>query len=685
MHVLGRDEWPQTGSIQTQHAGLFLLVADLIALDLPGLIETADRTFAAWHGHEHAGPREGTHPARQRTVFTSRERILAGDWTMHRTPSLPPGIRDEPTCSPRPIDYDLPALFVMSGATRSPAPRISASLAQSKPALAVSNGGWTIDRAQNDAVMDACLILRSESRAFHTPSARSCYKPQIRIIQAGGNNMLTHLASGSIQIQRVLRSTAVAASATAAFLLIPCAANAALTFKLSSVTVEGSPIEVAAGEFNEDGHLDLATANLFSEKFKGLSVLIGKGNGTFEPTSYESGLGFTESVVTGDFTGKGHTDALILSHGFGPPGEISVYPGNGKGGFGARTSMSTTEELSDATAGDFNEDGKLDIVATDFANNTIKFYPGKGTGAFGTPKSYAISSATSGALHVASGDLNSNGELDVVATNKTKGTVSALLGNGEGGFGTPAVYSVGKEPTFVAVGDLNGDGKPDIVVANEGSNTVSVLLGKGNGEFEKPVEYAAEGKKPEGVAIGDFNADGKMDIAVANSESNTVSVLQGKGNGTFEAAKTYKAGEVPTGVVAADLNGDGNTDIAVADNTGKAVGILLNTSLPTIEATPTSLSFPETKVGEDSAAKTVTIKNGGSALLKIKGMPIAGAEADEFVKSSDTCTGSVLKVGATCTVSIRFEPKVKGTAEVTLGSESNATTQISVKMSGKGT
>src|ERR1017187_2707393 len=79
---------------------------------LPRLIETADQTFAAWHGHQHAGPREGTHPARQRVVFTSRERVLAGDWTMERTPSLPPELREEPgVCSPGSLVYDLPSLF----------------------------------------------------------------------------------------------------------------------------------------------------------------------------------------------------------------------------------------------------------------------------------------------------------------------------------------------------------------------------------------------------------------------------------------------------------------------------------------------------------------------------------------------------------------------------------------------
>jgi hypothetical protein len=81
---------------------------------LARLIQTADETFTAWHGAQHATAREGTHPARQRTVFTSRQRILAGDWTMQRTPSLPPETReaaDGRACLPRPVQYDVPALF----------------------------------------------------------------------------------------------------------------------------------------------------------------------------------------------------------------------------------------------------------------------------------------------------------------------------------------------------------------------------------------------------------------------------------------------------------------------------------------------------------------------------------------------------------------------------------------------
>ena len=79
---------------------------------LSRLIELADETFSAWYGCEHAGPRESTHPARERVVFSSRERVLAGDWMVRRTPSLPPALREHPSVRrPRFIEYDLPSLL----------------------------------------------------------------------------------------------------------------------------------------------------------------------------------------------------------------------------------------------------------------------------------------------------------------------------------------------------------------------------------------------------------------------------------------------------------------------------------------------------------------------------------------------------------------------------------------------
>jgi Replication-relaxation len=100
------------------------------------LIQTADRVLSAWHGREDAGPREGIYPARERILFTSRERLLSGDWTVQRAPKLPPALRDDPhVCSPRSLIYDLPALLSSSRLHPSAAPRTCADGAVASRAL----------------------------------------------------------------------------------------------------------------------------------------------------------------------------------------------------------------------------------------------------------------------------------------------------------------------------------------------------------------------------------------------------------------------------------------------------------------------------------------------------------------------------------------------------------------------
>ena len=133
-------------------------------------------------------------------------------------------------------------------------------------------------------------------------------------------------------------------------------------------------------------------------------------------------------------------------------------------------------------------------------------------------------------------------------------------------FETAHSYAVGILPESVAVGDFNGDGKLDLAVANQGSGTVSILLGNGDGTFQTAKSYAV-GSNPDSVAVGDFTGDGTLDLAVTNAGSNTVSVLLGKGDGTFLAATSYATGSVPVSVAVGDFTGDGKLDLAVADDT----------------------------------------------------------------------------------------------------------------------
>ena len=161
---------------------------------------------------------------------------------------------------------------------------------------------------------------------------------------------------------------------------------------------------------------------------------------------------------------------------------------------------------------------------------------------------------------VATGDFNGDGKLDLVVANNVS-TVSVFLGNGDGTFQPAVNYAAGSSPKAVAVGDFNGDGKLDLAVANAFSNNVSILFGNGDGTFQPAVNYSVP-CCPSSVALGDFNGDGKLDLVVT---TNSASVLLGNGDGTFQPALNYAAGSSPATVAVGDFNGDGKLDLAVTD------------------------------------------------------------------------------------------------------------------------
>jgi hypothetical protein len=217
-------------------------------------------------------------------------------------------------------------------------------------------------------------------------------------------------------------------------------------------------------------------------------------------------------------------------------------------------------------------------VATAF--NGVSVLWGIGNGAFNLPVRYfpVSNPALDLVASVAVGDFNGDGKLDLVTANSLDYTVSVLLGNGGGTFGSSVSYPVGIEPQSVAIGDFNGDGKPDIVAANIGSNTVSVLLGNGDGTFGPKTDYPV-GMELASVAVGDFTGDGKVDLVTANATDNTVSVLPGNGDGTFAPKVDFPVGIEPVSVVVGDFNGDGKVDLAVANSYIETVSVLLNTTV----------------------------------------------------------------------------------------------------------
>ena len=322
--------------------------------------------------------------------------------------------------------------------------------------------------------------------------------------------------------------------------------------------------------------------------------------------------GDPDAVAVGDFNSDGKPDLAVANS---TSGTVTILLNNGDGTFTqASGSPIAVGAGPDAVAvGDFNTDGALDLAVANGKAGTVTVLLGKGNGTFTAASGSPITVGTApDALAVA--DFNANGNPDLAVANRGSNTVTVLLGNGDGTFtaATGSPVSVGTAPSSVSVGDFNADGDLDLAVANSGNNTVSVLLGKGDGTFTaasgSPITV---GTGPSAVATADLNADGKLDLAVANSGDDTLSVLLGKGDGTFApaAGSPITVGAGPSAVAMADFNADNKLDLAVANSVDNTVTVLLGKG----DGTFTPTAAPAT-TGGGPASLAVADFNGDGRL-----------------------------------------------------------------------
>ena len=402
------------------------------------------------------------------------------------------------------------------------------------------------------------------------------------------------------------------------FLVIGTLAATAVGFKTPvNYGVGTFPDSIVAGDFNRDGKLDLAVANYSDIK---VSVLLGNGDGTFQARmDYAVDYGGS-SVAVGDFNHDGKLDLVVTTSSDAYGSAVGVLLGNGDGTFQPYLDYPTAYGPYSVAVADFNGDGNADLATANYASGgfSVSVLMGNGDGTFQPHMDYGLG----GSRSIVASDFNGDGKPDLVAADTFSSTVSVYLGNGDGTFQPPVAYGAASQPDTVAVGDFNRDGRPDLATANEGA-TFSVLLGNGDGSFQAPVTYPTV--YGQSLAVADFNGDMRDDLAIAHFQYPwTVGVLLGNGDGTFQGELQYATGAYPNAVAVVDLNTDGAVDLMTADgyffaqaNDGDVISILLNTGGTSIKTTssanPSRLRQPVTF----TATVRASLRGAGSPTGKV--------------------------------------------------------------------
>lgn len=372
---------------------------------------------------------------------------------------------------------------------------------------------------------------------------------------------------------------------------------------------QGSLRSIAVGDLNGDGRIDVvAASDCLNNQDCGsgsMVILLGSGDGTFAADAYyplEGFLSQANTITLGDFNGDGYPDIVVglvctnvPNNGCSGPGAVSVYLGNGDGTFSGPTAYQTVGNSALYPAiGDFNNDGKLDIIAgssnsplSGNARSSLTILLGNGDGTFvqqfynGQP---ALTLPFAGLSALAAVDLNSDQKLDLAITNGSSG-VQVMGGNGDSTFQDPVTYysTLGNGLTNgapITVTDLNGDGKPDLILSGSlaGFNGAQIFLNDGTGNLIPGGTYTAGGWLYAPIDVTDFNGDGKADLVLVSGcaedemtggqlcPDGTLTLLLGNGDGTLRSTR-YLTGANSYGrsfaVAAADFNGDGFQDLAL--------------------------------------------------------------------------------------------------------------------------
>jgi hypothetical protein len=368
------------------------------------------------------------------------------------------------------------------------------------------------------------------------------------------------------------RSFAVATLLAAWLIAFSPEAQAQFETRAAFPITNEAPYSVVVGDFNRDGILDLAELNFLPTG--SVEILLGNGDGTFRPGDTYAVAGAPFYAASASLRRDGILDLVIAGGGVD---DVYVLLGNGDGTFQAPAPYATTAGPKMLALGDFTGGGSIDIVVLEGTStegiicDCIEVLPGNGDGTFGAPISTTPVPYNVTGFAIAAGDFNDDGKLDVAVSGGyfSAYQVDILLGNGDDTFTADGYYPVVADPDPIAVGYFTSDKtRLDLAVAGSVGSSVSVLLGNGDGTFQQSVYYPTW--FPTWVIAQDLDGDGNIDLATSNAGlpgftkeyPPGVTVLKGNGDGTFEPGVFYRSGNKSgvNYVAAGDFNGDHRPD-----------------------------------------------------------------------------------------------------------------------------
>ncbi len=319
------------------------------------------------------------------------------------------------------------------------------------------------------------------------------------------------------------------------------------------------PTGVAAGDFNRDGLLDILAGQATTSRviaFMGEKQITGQ---TFYSPDFLAANTDARGLTTGDFNRDGRPDLAVPNAG---NDSVSYFRGNGDGTFSTSLTVSTLPSTRPRwlSAGDFDNDGRLDLVASADGTNELVFLQGDGSGNFGLPLPSPMSGTTPYINRAA--DFDFDGNLDIVVLSGT--LVEVYRGDGFGGFTFHTDLSLGGAGSGLIVADFNRDGLIDIAGAQTADDAVMVFYGIDPGSWSIPYQITNVGRDPGDFDAADFEGNGFLDFVIPVQGDNRVRLALADGGGGFVLQPSITTGASPPSARALDWNGDGNQDVVVA-------------------------------------------------------------------------------------------------------------------------